>query len=392
MPNRPFDNYRTAIDDPEFFFGRTTLLKYFRQNPGWVHVLLGGQRIGKTSTLRAIEWSMLELPPDRPHSPFPVLINLQTEQPRSADHFRYLLIARLRDALGRYLRTSDQIPWGDWRNAYRKFVETFDEVKIEAYFAKLKLKVPASALNPEDFRAAIQDSIDELRKLGFQGILFLLDEAEFVTRTEWGNDAWSHLRGFKDTDPLKGALGFIISGFRGVLEYQQRVGSPLKNIAQTTWMTGFEREAADQLIARRFAEESEPIRDGDEAFLWEYSGGYPFLLQQLVSTVIDARRGGDPGPEALLRRALIDHNQIFRDWWNVDGKTDGLTERERIVYALMPEDGRVSLDELLTRLEARLIPLLETLQILCGSGLVREVERERYEISSRLFRRWTQSQ
>ena len=101
MPNRPFDNYRTAIDDPEFFFGRTSLLKYFRQKPGWVHVLLGGQRIGKTSTLRAIEWSMLELPPDGPNSPFPVLVNLQAEQPRSADHFRYLLIARLQDALGR---------------------------------------------------------------------------------------------------------------------------------------------------------------------------------------------------------------------------------------------------------------------------------------------------
>src|SRR5437588_4568668 len=38
MFRRPFDNYRTAITDPEFFFGRGTLLKYFRQSPGWVHV------------------------------------------------------------------------------------------------------------------------------------------------------------------------------------------------------------------------------------------------------------------------------------------------------------------------------------------------------------------
>jgi hypothetical protein len=44
------------------------------------------------------------------------------------------------------------------------------------------------------------------------------------------------------------------------------------------------------------------------------------------------------------------------------------------------------------RLDAKLMPLMETLQILCGSGLVREAGREQYEISSRLFRKWTQSQ
>jgi len=388
--SRPFDNYRTAIDDPEFFFGRTALLKYFRQNPGWVHVLLGGQRIGKTSTLRAIEWSMLELPPDGLSFPFPVLVNLQAEQPRNADHFRYLLIERLRDALGRYLRTADQISWGDLRKAYRKFVEQFDEVKIKPAFTEFKLKV-SSAVNQEEFRAAIEDTLDELRKLRFHGILFLLDEAEFVTRTDWGNDAWSHIRGFKDTDPLKSAVGFVISGFRGVLEYQQRVGSPLKNIAQTTWMAGFERETADRLIKRRFHEEREVLRDGDNAFLWECSGGYPFLLQQTISTVIDARRTGELSQEALVRRALLEHNQVFRDWWNSDGKADGLTERERTVYGLIPEEGNVSLDDLLSRLDAKLMPLLETMQILCGSGLIREVENERYEMGSRLFRRWTES-
>jgi hypothetical protein len=392
MPNRPFDNYRTAIDDPAFFFGRSGLLKYFREKPGWVHVLLGGQRIGKTSTLRAIEWSMLELPPDGPHSPFPVLVNLQAEQPRSANHFRYLLIARLQGALERYRRISEQISWADFRAAYRNFVDLFEEVTIEPKGGKFKLKLPGSALDPEDFRAAIQDSIDEIRKVRFQGILFLLDEAEFVTSKDWGNDAWSHIRGFKDIDPLKGSVGFVISGFRGVLEYQQRVGSPLKNIAQTTWMTGFDRETADLLIARRFAEEHAPLRDGDEAFLWEYSGGYPFLLQQMINVTVDARREGDLSQEVLVRRFLLEQTQVFRDWWNADGKTDGLTERERTVYASLPENGRVSLDDLLSRQDAKLMPLLETLQILCGSGLVREAERERYEISSRLFRKWTQSQ
>ena len=83
---------------------------------------------------------------------------------------------------------------------------------------------------------------------------------------------------------------------------------------------------------------------------------------------------------------------MFRDWWNQEGKSDGLTERERIVYASIPEDCRVSLHDLLSRLDAKLVPMMATLQILCGSGLTREAEPERYENSSRLFRRWTQSQ
>jgi hypothetical protein len=107
--------------------------------------------------------------------------------------------------------------------------------------------------------------------------------------------------------------------------------------------------------------------------------------------VIDARRTGELSQEALVRRALLEHNQVFRDWWNSDGKADGLTERERTVYGLIPEEGNVSLDDLLSRLDAKLMPLLETMQILCGSGLIREVENERYEMGSRLFRRWTES-
>ena len=145
-------------------------------------------------------------------------------------------------------------------------------------------------------------------------------------------------------------------------------------------------------MVRRFSQEKEPLNDVDKSFLWEYSGGYPFLLQQLINTKIDARREGVLGDDALVRLALLEQNQIFRDWWNLDGKTDGLTGRERTVYQNLPDEGSVSLDELLAKLDAKLMPLMETLQILCGSGLVREAKPEQYEISSLLFRKWTQNQ
>ena len=112
----------------------------------------------------------------------------------------------------------------------------------------------------------------------------------------------------------------------------------------------------------------------------------------MINTVIDLRREDDPPEEVVVRRILLEQHQAFRAWWNLEGNTDGLSERERIVYAQIPDRGVISLDELLKRLDARLMPLLESLQILCGSGLVREPARERYEISTHLFRIWTQNQ
>ena len=102
--------------------------------------------------------------------------------------------------------------------------------------------------------------------------------------------------------------------------------------------------------------------------MWEYSGGYPFLLQQLISTKIDARREGVLGDEALVRRALLEFTRTYQTMVSV------------------------SLDKLRIKLEAKLMPLMETLQILCGSGLVREAKPEQYEINTVLFRRWTQNQ
>lgn len=57
---RPFDSYRTAITDPDHFFGRGEFIARMRQSPFEVRVLLGGRRLGKTSLLRAVEWRLLD--------------------------------------------------------------------------------------------------------------------------------------------------------------------------------------------------------------------------------------------------------------------------------------------------------------------------------------------
>jgi hypothetical protein len=90
---RPFDNYRTAITDPPQFFGRDEWLGEMRRAPFWVRVLLGG-RLGKTSALRAVEWSLLDLGGPRANRPFSVFISLELEQPSDLPNFLFILVDR----------------------------------------------------------------------------------------------------------------------------------------------------------------------------------------------------------------------------------------------------------------------------------------------------------
>jgi hypothetical protein len=95
---RPFDDFRVAITDARYFFGRDAFLRTMRQTPFEVRFLLGGRRVGKTSTLRAVEWSLLAPLSGGPYRAFPVFISLEVEQPESLAHLRYLLHTRLQQA------------------------------------------------------------------------------------------------------------------------------------------------------------------------------------------------------------------------------------------------------------------------------------------------------
>ena len=79
--NRPFNNFRTAITEADYFFGRRDLIDAICRAPHAVWVLLGGRRVGKTSLLHALEWSLLDQ--SRSHRTFPVRVNLQRTQPAS---------------------------------------------------------------------------------------------------------------------------------------------------------------------------------------------------------------------------------------------------------------------------------------------------------------------
>src|SRR4051812_11183521 len=98
MADRPSDNYTLSIVTKDNFFGHADLLEEIRKDPLRVRILLGGRRLGKSSTLNAVRWTLLTSYPGGGLLAFPVFVDLQLEQPSSLGNLRYILITRLKQS------------------------------------------------------------------------------------------------------------------------------------------------------------------------------------------------------------------------------------------------------------------------------------------------------
>jgi hypothetical protein len=387
--SRPFDNFRTAITDPEHFVGRSELLGSVLGNSRHIHILLGGRRIGKTSALRAIEWHMLDANGLSDRRAFPVFVSLDVEQPRDLDNFRYILLRRLRDAIERWTEAVGST----LRVIYRSYLSQVATAEVSiGSMLRLSITNPDAErkLGHDDFREALVKTIARVSDLGFDGVLFLLDEADYVVRTPWANDAWSYIRGLKDADmAVRPFLGVILSGYRYLKEYEQRVGSPLLNIAEVKWLSNLSHAESTALVALRNAREAHETTESDCSLMFELSGGHPFVLQQAANAALN--NDGKPMGKALQlhirRTAEIDG--AFSSWWNEHGKSDGFGEAERSIYLALRRLRKASVDNLARVCQISVHSCFDALDVLCGTGVARRHEDDQYEIAGRLFEDWT---
>jgi len=388
---REFDNFRTAITDPDWFFGRRDLLDniVFASSPQ-VHILLGGRRIGKTSLLRAIEWNMFDTRSQAGRRSFPVFISLDVEQPRSLDNFRYVLMRRLRDAIDRWRHAAGST----LRALYRSYLSQVASAEVSlGSLLRLKVVNPDAdrTLGHDDFREALINTITVVCDLGFDGVLFLLDEADYIVRTPWANHAWSYLRGLKDTDmAIKPFLGVILSGYRDLKEYEQRVGSPLLNISDIRWLGCLKNDEVTALLSHRFRNESYQLTDGDVDVVFTLTGGHPFLVQQVANAIIDRR--DTPIVDAKLRARIVRRTEIdgtFSSWWNEKGKSDGFGPAERSVYRALVDLRSADEDLLARHCGLSVSSCVDALVVLAGTGVIRSDGDDRYEVGGQLFEDWT---
>jgi hypothetical protein len=393
FPERPFDNFRVAITDPSHFFGRSKLLNTMLKSPFQVRILLGGRRLGKTSALRAVEWNLLNPNTGTSRRAFPVLINLQLEQPKDLDNLRYLLIARLREAIERWR----DVPLGGIRQMYHEFLSQVKSSEVTVSFLKqLDIKFNINnpdyerRLNNDSFRLAFLKTIEELRKLNFQGVCFLIDGAEFIVRQDWASDAWSYLRGLKDTDvAIKPFLGLLLSGYRDLKEYQQRVGSPLLNIAEIEWLAPLRDEEARILIGDRAEQEQFSITEERIISIIEWSGCHPYLIQQTLNIIFDYTTDTCTN---LINKLIQHHDKDFSSWWNEEQHSGCFGETERTVYQTLVENQKGTPQTLAqcTGLSRGIVT--DALEVIAGTGVIRLLDDEYYTVGSRLFEEWVTQQ
>jgi hypothetical protein len=382
--NHPFNNFRLAIDDPNFFFGRNELLSAIRDTPFSARIILGGRRSGKTSTINAIRWTLL----NKESSAFPVIIDLQQEQPKSLDYLRYIMISRLKN-LNKY--------WGKVgvlkkNRIFHRLLRRISNGEIGFGPIKWNVRNPEKEfrLNHEDFRHDLLGEINKLQKKAFNGVCFLVDGAEFIVRQEWANDAWSYLRSLMDSDcGLRSVLGLYLSGYRNLKEYQQKVGSPLLSISELQWLKPLEDSEIKLLIAHRCEEEGISLNEDDLNDVITMSGGHPYLTHQILNALFNCRMSNREDSVAdLLHLIIKEFGRDFSKWWDEDKATYGFSEIEKTVYFAFTKTRSGTIESIAQDTRLSQGEIADALDVLLGTGVIRQFDDENYIIGSRLFEEW----
>ncbi|MCP4545331.1 MAG: metallophosphoesterase [bacterium] len=384
---RSFNNFKSAITDPRFMVGRKELIAEIQSSPHLIRILLGGRRIGKTTTLRAAEWALLNRGFDGHYRAFPVFASFQIVQPDSFGNFLHVLIGELRKAMFRWRRTFK----AKSHHPYQRFLsQAADEMITKDFLGDaLGDRCIKKELRSEHFRTALLRSLEDLKEMGFDGICFLLDEAEFVVRQEWSDTAWGYIRALKDSDmSLTPFLGFVLSGYRALKEYRQRVGSPLVGIAELEWLSVLPDSDLRELIAKRCLEENTDLNDKQLRFVICWSGRHPYLVMQLLNCFFDDYQKGERSTMARIAEKLLHrYSEEFSSWWDPSDRPDGLGRDERCVYLELINVRKARVEELAFRTSLSHGRVLDALEVLETSGLIYH-EKERYVVGAKAFETW----
>lgn len=385
-------DFKLPIADTRYFFGRNDILAAIERSPFSVRILLGGRRLGKTSLLNAIQNRFLTSS-NSDYRAFPVLFNLQQERPENLDHLRYLMIARLQEAVAEYQEGT----LSNWRKSYRRLLRQIPGGAINVGLPK-KVGISLKVTNPdyerrlinEDFRQDLLRILKSLQKKNFAGICYLIDGAEFIVSQEWANDAWSYLRALKDTDTaLKPFVGLIFSGYRNLKDYQQKVGSPLLNIAEVEWLGVLKDADLQKLIAYRRQVENIFLTNEEIEQIIEWSGGHPYLIQQLLNTIFDYKNSDKSYViDSLMNNLIRQYDGDFSAWWDNKKKSYGFSPIERSVYLALIEQRIGTTESLAQEVDLSIGEVADALEVLAGTGVVQKIDDEQYKIGAIIFKQW----
>lgn len=415
----PSDTFKLPITVPNLFVGRENLIRALQRYPFRLRMLLGSHRMGKTSTLRAFEWSFLNPSMGEVRRAFPVFVNLQIEQPINLSNLRYVIIARLREAMYRW----QQVTTAEFEEMYDQYLRQISDTQVVTDFLQSLNINPRSiqerSLLHDDFRQALVLTLEELQNTGivvqdstsnnpeasqfntgdvylhepehkkYDGICFLIDEVEFITHRDWANDAWSYIRGLLDSDArVKPFLGMVLASSR-VTAYEQAIGSPLLNIAEINWLSTLAEAEVHQLIESRIQAAQVSLTEEQVTGVLEWAGGHPYLSQQMMNALLDANLADETvSPEAIAATVLRQLDPDFSNWWNEEQRSDSFSQQDRTVYQTLTLQRQGTAERLAQQSQLSLRETIRALENLTGTGIVRELSTNSYVIGAKLFEEW----
>lgn len=390
--NRPFDDFRLPITDQDYFFGHQELIESVVSSPFQVKILLGGRRMGKSSILNAFRWYLLNADQNSSVRALPVLFNLDEKQPQSLDNFRYLLIEQLKDTINnpqQELKFSTKI-----QQRWKRLITQIPEGGVQAFGINLKINNPdiQCCLKDSEFSQDLLNLIGKLQeKSSCNGVIFLLDGADFLIKQDWANDACSYLRSLKETkQEIKNSLGIVLTGFRDIKDYKQQKGSPLAGISKNLWINSLNFEETKKLIISRYEDEGFKIFQRRIESIFYCSGGHLYLTQQMINAMIDNQYSNRPrSGKGLLYYMISDlFDDYFGKCWDAQTSSYGFDETEQTIYKALIQERQGSAELLAKKTNLSRRATRDALKIITATGLIREVNEIEYTIGSQLFEKW----
>jgi succinate dehydrogenase flavin-adding protein (antitoxin of CptAB toxin-antitoxin module) len=263
---------------------------------------------------------------------------------------------------------------------------------LKAIDVKYKINNPdcEKQLDHNEFRKAFLKTVADLQDIGFKGVCYLLDGADFIVGQDWANDVWSYLRGIKDTDTsIKPFLGLCFTGYRNLKEYQQAVGSPLLNIAEVLWLSNLTDLETLDLIKHRCEYEHASLTEEQKIRVVEWSGKHAYLIQQILNLIFDDLvNEKDRSHSSFINKLLRQHDQDFSAWWSNPERPYSFSDSERNVYQALIKCRQSSIEGLAKQTNLSFGQVMDSLEVLAGTGVIARKDEELYEIGAKLFEEW----
>ena len=387
---RPFENFRAGITDPEYCFGRDELIARVQDSPFRVRIFLGGSRMGKTSTLHKIKERLL-----CSRRAFPVLFNLDHLTNRGADleNLLYRLFFELEKNKSELREKLDLK--GDTNNS-------------NSYFGQ------DNKLTSNEFEKRTFQTVKKLRNLGnFEGICFLLDGAEQIPSSNWGDRFARFFQAIKEDNPNLGScLGLVLSGDYSIRSYKEQRSSPLAKIAtKFEILPPLKRSEMEKLISHRCEKEcglkyAENLELGSAKItvdrIENWTGCHPYLVQQILNILIDHHlddhsRESQINAELLFNEILENFEIDFYSWWGGENPSYCFSQQEKVIYKELikcrqsnPENLVKLFKKTNVNFNDKEVPLevQNSLDSLVGTGLIKKSDDDEYIPSNRLFEEW----